>query len=39
MIWVSSVMDGNKQKGKWLVVERKGLKWTKTNNTPPKGSP
>jgi hypothetical protein len=32
MIWVSSAMDGNKQMGKWLVIECKALKWAKTNN-------
>jgi hypothetical protein len=39
MIWVSFVMDGNKQKGKWLVVKRKALKWVRANNSLPKGSP
>jgi hypothetical protein len=38
MIWVSSIMDENKQKGKWLVVESKALKWAKANNAPPRGS-
>jgi len=30
-----SAMDGNKQEEKWLVVERKTLKWAKANNAPP----
>ncbi len=33
-----NVIDGNKQKGKWLVVECKALRWAKANNAPPKGS-
>jgi len=36
MMWVSSTMDGNRQVGKWLVVECKALKWAKMNNGPPK---
>jgi hypothetical protein len=28
---MSFVMDENKQKKKWLVVEHKTLKWAKTN--------
>jgi hypothetical protein len=36
MIWVSSIMNGKKQNGKWLVVECKALKWAKTNNAPPR---
>jgi hypothetical protein len=31
MMWVSFAMDGNKQEGKWLVIEHKALKWAKTN--------
>ncbi len=27
-------MDGNRQEGKWLDVERKALKWAKVNNAP-----
>jgi len=38
MIWVSSIIDGNRQEGKWLVVEHKALKWAKANNGPPKRS-
>jgi hypothetical protein len=38
MMWMWSTMDGNKQEGKWLVVEHKALKWVKANNTPSKGS-
>jgi len=33
MMWVSSAMDGNKQKGKWLVVKHKTLKWANVNRT------
>ncbi len=39
MMWMSSTMDGNKQKGKKLAIECKALKWAKTNSAPPKGSP
>jgi hypothetical protein len=39
MMWVSFIMDGNKQEGKWLAVECKALKWVNANNAPPKGSP
>jgi hypothetical protein len=35
MMWASSIMDGNRQEGKWLVIERKALKWAKTNSAPP----
>jgi hypothetical protein len=28
-------MDGNRQEGKWLVIERKALKWAKANSAPP----
>jgi hypothetical protein len=35
MMWVSFVMDGNKQDGKWLVIECKALKWAQVNNAPP----
>jgi len=38
MMWISSIMDGNKQEGKWLAIKCKGLKWVKTNNAPPKWS-
>jgi hypothetical protein len=31
-------MDGNKQKEKQLIIERKALKWVKANNAPPRGS-
>jgi hypothetical protein len=36
MMWVSSIMDGNRQEGKWLAIERKALKWVKVNNALPK---
>jgi hypothetical protein len=36
MMWVSSTMDGNKQEGKWLTIERKVVKWAKSNSAPPK---
>ncbi len=39
MMWMSFIIDGNKQYGKWLIVERNALKWAKANNAPPKGSP
>jgi hypothetical protein len=39
MMWMSSIMDGNRQKGKWLVIECKVLKWTNVKNAPPKRSP
>jgi hypothetical protein len=32
MMWMSYTMDGNRQEGKWLVVERKNLKWVKANS-------
>jgi hypothetical protein len=32
-------MDRNKQEGKRLVIERKALKWVKTNSVFLKGSP
>ncbi len=35
MMWVSSTMEGNRQKGKWLVKEFKALKWAKANNVLP----
>jgi len=35
MMWVSSTMDGNRQEGKWLIIECKALKWVKENNVPP----
>ncbi len=38
MMWMFSTMDGNKQEGKRLIIERKVLKWTKTNSAPLKGS-
>ncbi len=34
---VSSAMDENKQKRKWLNVEHKALKWVKTKSAPSKG--
>jgi hypothetical protein len=37
MMWLSFAMDGNRQDGKWPIVERNTLKWVKTNNAPPKG--
>jgi len=36
IMWVSSIMDGNRQERKWLIVEHKVLKWAKRNNAPPK---
>jgi len=36
---VSFAMDGNKQKGKQIIVKCKALKCDKTNNAPLKGSP
>jgi hypothetical protein len=39
MMWMSFVMDRNKQEGKWLTIQRNALKWAKANNAPPKGSP
>jgi hypothetical protein len=39
MMWVASVMDGNKQERKWLIIERKALKWVNVNSAPPTGSP
>jgi len=38
-MWVSYAMDGNNEERKWLVVERKALKWANVNSAPPKGSP
>jgi hypothetical protein len=35
-MWMSFAMDGNKQEGEWLALERKALKWIKTNNASPK---
>jgi hypothetical protein len=32
-------MNGNKQKGKQLVIECSALKWANPNNALPKGSP
>jgi hypothetical protein len=34
MMWVSFTMDENGQKGKWLIVECKALKWAKTSSAP-----
>ncbi len=34
MMWMSFVMDGNKQEEKLLFVKHKALKWIKTNNVP-----
>jgi hypothetical protein len=38
MMWVSFIMDGNKQENKCLAIEHKALKWTEANNASPKGS-
>jgi hypothetical protein len=38
-MWMLFVMDGNKQEGKWLVIEHKAIKWVKDKCAPPKGSP
>jgi hypothetical protein len=35
MIWMSSTMDENKQKRKWLIVKHKTVKWAKANDAPP----
>jgi len=35
-MWMSLTMDGNKQKGEWLIVEHKALKWVKANGAFPK---
>jgi hypothetical protein len=38
MMWVSTIMDGNRQEGKWLTIKRKALKtlkWAKTNSALP----
>ncbi len=39
MVWMSSIMDGNKHEGKWLVAKYNAFRWTKENNAPPKWSP
>jgi len=39
MMWMLFTMDGNRQEGKWLIIERKALKWAKANSAPPKRSP
>ncbi len=39
MMCVSYAMDGNRQEGKQLIIERKTLKWAKTNIALLKGSP
>ncbi len=36
---MSSTMDGNKQKGKWLTIKHSSLKWINANNAPHKRSP
>jgi hypothetical protein len=36
MMWTSSVMDGKKQKTKWLILELKALNWAKTNSPFPR---
>jgi hypothetical protein len=36
MMWVLFIMDGNKQEGKWLVVECKAIKWVNANNALPR---
>jgi hypothetical protein len=38
MIYVSSAMDRNRQKGKRLIIENEALKWDKTNSVLPKGT-
>jgi len=38
MMWMSFVMDGNKQEAKSLVRKHNALRWAKANNAPPKGS-
>jgi len=38
MMWMSSTMNGNKLKRKWLLVEHKALKWANVKSAPPKGS-
>ncbi len=37
MMWVSSIMDKNRQENKLLIIKCKYLKWVKVNNTLPKG--
>jgi hypothetical protein len=32
MMWMSSVMDGNRQEEKLIVVKHKALKWTIANS-------
>jgi len=39
MMWMLSAMDGNRQEGKWLVIEHNALRWVKANNASPKRSP
>jgi hypothetical protein len=39
IMWMSFALDGNRQEGKWLVIECKTLKWVKANNALPEGSP
>jgi hypothetical protein len=39
MMWMSFVIDGKRQKKKWLIVERMALKWAKMNSAPHKISP
>ncbi len=38
MMWVSFIIDGNKEEGKRLTIKRKVLKWARANSAPPKGS-
>ncbi len=38
MMWMLFIMDGNKQKGKYFVIECNALKWIKANNGLLKGS-
>ncbi len=38
MMWMSSTINGKKQEGKWLIVERNVQRWTKAINALPKGS-
>ncbi len=36
MMRVLIAMDRNRQKGKWLAIEHKALKWAKKNSNTPK---
>jgi hypothetical protein len=35
-MWMSSIMDGNRQEKKLLVVKHKALKWIKANSAFPR---